>query len=104
MEFKFKKEGFRKLLIFDLDETLIHCEREELVYACDLKEDPDMVYLNIRNPETNEDVKTGFMIRPYAIECLKVASKYYEIAIFTAGFEWYANPIIDYLDPTSSLI
>jgi TFIIF-interacting CTD phosphatase-like protein len=24
IDFKFKKEGFNKLLIFDLDETLIH--------------------------------------------------------------------------------
>lgn len=25
VDFKFKKEGFKKLIIFDLDETLIHC-------------------------------------------------------------------------------
>ena len=29
MEFKFTKKGFDKLVIFDLDETLIHCKREE---------------------------------------------------------------------------
>ena len=29
IEFKFKKEGFNKLIIFDLDETLIHCKRDE---------------------------------------------------------------------------
>lgn len=29
IQFKFKKPGFTKLLIFDLDETLIHCHREE---------------------------------------------------------------------------
>mgnify|MGYP001117285906 CR=1 FL=1 len=26
-DFKFKKQGFKKLLIFDLDETLIHVKR-----------------------------------------------------------------------------
>lgn len=31
IDFKFKKEGFKKLIIFDLDETLIHCQREELL-------------------------------------------------------------------------
>jgi len=49
-------------------------------------------------------VKTGFTIRPYALECLKAANKYYEVAIFTAGFDWYADPIIDYLDPKGELI
>lgn len=29
VQFTFKKEGFNKLLIFDLDETLIHSKREE---------------------------------------------------------------------------
>lgn len=28
IDFKFKKPGFKKLLIFDLDETLIHVQRE----------------------------------------------------------------------------
>lgn len=33
VEFKFTKPGFKKLLIFDLDETLIHSliEREDLI-------------------------------------------------------------------------
>ena len=29
IEFKFKKKGFNKLLIFDLDETLVHSKRDE---------------------------------------------------------------------------
>lgn len=49
-------------------------------------------------------MKTGFTIRPYALDCLRQANKYYEVAIFTAGQDWYANPIIDYLDPDGSLI
>ena len=28
IDFKFKKKGFKKLLIFDLDETLIHVKRD----------------------------------------------------------------------------
>lgn len=95
----------KRLIIFDLDETLIHCQREEL-----LEEDQSIdsfrpeIYIDIIAPETGESVKTGFTIRPYAIECLKAANKYYEVAIFTAGFDWYANPIIDYLDPNRELI
>ena len=32
IDFKFKKPGFRHLLIFDLDETLIHCRRDQNEY------------------------------------------------------------------------
>jgi len=49
-------------------------------------------------------VKTGFTIRPYAIKCLKEANKHFEVAVFTAGYDWYANPIIDYLDPKKKLV
>lgn len=38
------------------------------------------------------------------MQCLKKANKNYEVAIFTAGFDWYANPIIDFLDPEGTLI
>lgn len=138
IEFKFKKPGYNKLIIFDLDETLIHCQREEeeeedFDEKKQLNEDiisessvsasgdsslangqtenqnnfngfvPD-IWLDIQDIETGEEVKAGFTIRPYAIECLKQANKDYEVAIFTAGNEWFADPIIDYLDPTGELI
>ena len=64
---------------------------------------PD-VFIDIFSPEINEIVKTGFTIRPYALECLKAANQHYEVAIFTAGFDWYADPIIDFLDPHKQLI
>ena len=49
-------------------------------------------------------MSTGFSIRPYYKELLRLANKHYEVAIFTAGYQWYADPIIDYLDPTEELI
>lgn len=49
-------------------------------------------------------MKTGFTVRPFAIECLKAANKNYEVAIFTAGFDWYADVILDYMDPKNELI
>lgn len=62
------------------------------------------IWIDIITPQTGEKVKTGFTIKPYAIECLKKANEFYEVAVFTAGFDWYANPIIDYIDPTGELI
>jgi hypothetical protein len=43
VQFTFKKPGFKKLIIFDLDETLIHCQREELIEDDDeFKFDPEI--------------------------------------------------------------
>jgi hypothetical protein len=36
IEFKFKKHNMKRLLIFDLDETLIHCQRDEYIQEDDV--------------------------------------------------------------------
>ena len=46
----------------------------------------------------------GVFLRPYLHECLRAANMDYEVAIFTAGYDWYANPIIDKIDPSGTLI
>ena len=38
------------------------------------------------------------------IECLERLAEIYEIIIYTAGVQGYADPILDYIDPTNSLI
>ena len=35
---------------------------------------------------------------------MKAVNENFEVAVFTAGEQWYADPIIDYLDPTGELI
>ena len=94
IDFNFKKPGFKKLLIFDLDHTLIHCPRDQ-------NEDEDQeenegsnvsvdsngnpkeqeffkfvpeVYIQLLDPENGDTHQTGFTVRPYAIECLKQAN------------------------------
>lgn len=64
---------------------------------------PD-IWIDILCPHTEEVIQAGFSIRPFARECLQEANKNFEIAVFTAGFDWFANPIIDYLDPKGELI
>lgn len=96
IDFKFTKKGIQKLLIFDLDETLAHCVRQE---------NPD------RPPDTRLDItlqsgrtlKAGFNIRPYTHEMLRLVNKYYEVAVFTASHKWYADVILDYMDPGKNL-
>jgi Dullard-like phosphatase family protein len=86
----------RKTVIFDLDETLIHCARDFV--ACK----PD-VYIPI--VFTNGDfIEAGINIRPYVKECLEECGKYMEVMVFTASNKTYADAVLDYLDPDGMLI
>ena len=100
-------EKNQKTLLLDLDETLIH--------SCPLSENPKyIVDKDIFQGEASVNIKTlnkrlklsqfGFNIRPYCLEFLKIISKYYEVIIFTASSDVYANFIIDILDPQSKYI
>lgn len=59
----------KKLVIFDMDETLIHC-------VDDIEtQDPDVI-LEIDFPD-EETVYAGINIRPYIMECLEEANKHF---------------------------
>ena len=66
----------KKTLVLDLDETLVHSRFNEIGksdYKINIKSDDDEV------------LTIYVLIRPYAIEFLKILCKYYEIVIFTAS-------------------
>lgn len=66
------------------------------------QENPDTV-LKINFPN-GEVVEAGINVRPYAIECLREANKKYQVAVFTASHKFYADVVLDYLDPKRELI
>lgn len=84
----------RKTIVFDLDETLIHCNEVEA--KCDVK-------LPIIFPN-GERIAAGINIRPYAREVLESLAKSFELVVFTASHSCYANVVIDHIDPTKKLI
>jgi CTD small phosphatase-like protein 2 len=92
-----KREAYKdkKTIVFDLDETLIHCN-ESLDIPYDVK-------LPIKFPH-GEIIEAGINVRPYAVECLKELSQYFEIIVFTASHGCYANVVLDYLDPKEQYI
>jgi CTD small phosphatase-like protein 2 len=51
-----------------------------------------------------ETVEAGINVRPYAIECLKEANKKYQVVVFTASHKFYADVVLDFLDPAHELI
>jgi len=92
-----KKESHKdkKTIIFDLDETLIHCNENANI--------PSDVVLPIRFPH-GDIIEAGINVRPYAIEALEELSKHFEIVVFTASHSCYANVVLDYLDPQNKYI
>lgn len=80
------------MIIFDLDETLAHCVRQE-----NPNRPPD-IHLNI-TMMSGKVLKAGFNIRPFTKECLEMVNKYFEVVVFTASHKWYADVILDYIDP-----
>lgn len=86
----------KKTVIFDLDETLVHC--------CEnIEESKPDIRVPVHFPN-GEIITAGINIRPYAIECLKEANKNFEVFVFTASHQCYANVVLDQLDPTGELI
>ena len=81
-----------KTVVFDLDETLIHC-------VDDIEtQEPDVV-LEINFEAEEETVYAGINIRPYIIECLEEAAQNFQVIVFTASHQTYADAILDYIDP-----
>lgn len=62
------KSVHKKTIVFDLDETLVHCVEDPLNESCHL-------IIDIKFSEEPEPIRAGINIRPGAKECLEYASK-----------------------------
>jgi CTD small phosphatase-like protein 2 len=91
-----RKTKHEKTIFFDLDETLVHCCDSSLASGPDVR-----VPVCLPNDRT---VQVGINIRPFVKECLVAASKLFEVAVFTASRRFYADAVLDYLDPEGNLI
>ena|SRR3990167_689235 len=90
-----RKYPQRKLLLLDLDETLIHC-------SGDLNTDvPFQMQLTFINDE-GIPVQGLLNVRPHAQEFLKSMSEVYEVVLFTASLKYYADRILKVIDPHRS--
>eukprot|EP00291_Cryptomonas_curvata_P004883 CAMPEP_0172198022 /NCGR_PEP_ID=MMETSP1050-20130122/27837_1 /TAXON_ID=233186 /ORGANISM="Cryptomonas curvata, Strain CCAP979/52" /LENGTH=141 /DNA_ID=CAMNT_0012874759 /DNA_START=214 /DNA_END=635 /DNA_ORIENTATION=- len=76
-------------LVLDLDETLVHSSQKRLA-RFDWK-------VRVSSSST---CNTFFVAkRPHAEMFLRAVSRWYEVVIFTASLQHYADPVIDLLDP-----
>ena len=83
----------KKIVLFDLDETLVHCTGD-----INLKKETFQHSIDIVLPG-NKEVKVGINIRPYWKKTMKLIKRYYNIVVFTASHQAYADAVLDFMDP-----
>ena len=84
----------KKMLILDLDETLVHSCLKPIQNKDNIIQ-PD-IYLKVKFHSKYHDV---FVLkRPFVDEFLEQMNKLYNIIIFTASVQEYADPLLDQLD------
>jgi CTD nuclear envelope phosphatase 1 len=94
-------EGPKKTLVIDLDETLIHSMAKGGRMSTG-----HMVEVRLGGPVSNSGVSLGPGVpilyfvheRPHCHEFLRKVCKWYNLIVFTASVQEYADPVIDWLE------
>ncbi len=84
-----ENEKNKKIALFDLDETLVHCTKDQKGLNGDI--------VNIKLP-TNKTVQVGLNIRSHWKEALDLIKNQYHIVVYTASHQSYADAVLNYLD------
>lgn len=94
--------------MFDLDETLIHCNENANMQSDVVLQiafpTGEVIQVHLINPIPKLIplllmLQAGINVRPHCVEMLQELCKYYELVVFTASHSCYANVVLDYLDP-----
>ena len=84
----------KKIALFDIDETLIHCTGNVKTKG-NIPHQKE-IYIALPN---NQKVKVGVNIRPYWKEALDMIIDKYNIVAFTASHQAYADSVLESIDP-----
>lgn len=96
----------KKLLLLDLDETLIHSEfRDNYNYKSldKMKAHSKCYHRSFSYIENNYKYYFDIYFRPFLFDFLHEIKNYFDLAIFTASTKGYADTIINYIDPNNEI-
>jgi|Transcript_40371 CTD small phosphatase-like protein 2 len=82
-----------KFLIFDMDETLVAAKFEGYI--------PSGFEPTFTFPFRGTEIQVR--LRPYVQDVLEKLAQWYEIVVFTAGEQEYADSILDYIDGNNQI-
>ena len=94
-DFPFDNEiniGNKKLAIFDLDETLVHCQSSK-INKCQYQ-------IEVNLPSRKKGL-IGINIRPNWEKALNIIKDKYIIVVFTASHSTYADAVLNFMDPNN---
>ena len=92
----------RKVLVLDLDETLIHSRHAGLLRSSeDAGFPPDFI---LRVAIDNHPVRFLVHKRPHVDHFLSVVSQWFELVVFTASMEIYGKAVCDELDSGQGML
>jgi Dullard-like phosphatase family protein len=113
----------KKILLLDLDETLVHADfseefvsdkydaiikfkikNEEKEKSGDDCGDDDSTWIGLGSEIEDNEECVGIFIRNGVKTFLEEVSKYFDVGIFTASVKEYADAVIEYLDPDNKYI
>ena len=90
---KHKGNKQKKIALFDLDETLVHCTGD-----INKNTEPYQHIIEVNLPG-NKQTKVGINIRPLWKKTLNLIKKNYYIVVFTASHQEYADAVLNFMDP-----
>ena len=97
INFNFPKD--KKIALFDLDETIVHCIGEINMNNIESLSRQSDAKIKVHLPGGKKEVTIGINIRPHWEEALNKIKNKYHIVAFTASHESYADSVLNYLDP-----
>ncbi|CAD8178153.1 unnamed protein product [Paramecium octaurelia] len=81
--------GQRKIIVLDLDETLVHSQFQHF----------DSYDLALDIVVQSQNFKVFVIVRPGIKQFFDQLNQFYDIILWTASLKEYAMPVMDYIDP-----
>ena len=97
INFNFPKD--KKIALFDLDETIVHCIGEINMNNIENLSRQSDAKIKVQLPGGKKEVTIGINIRPNWEEAFNKIKNKYHIVAFTASHESYADSVLNCLDP-----
>ena len=101
-----EKGNKKKLLLLDLDETLVHSEirdKNNFHILNKLKDKANCYHKVFSYMDGNYLYYFDIFFRPHLFDFLHEIQNYFDIGIFTASSKGYADTIINYIDPSHTI-